>query len=337
VAGAWAIDVFGGDQLEALAVAAQAAATDETRRDFEVALTANVASAYVRLRGLQRQRAILEQNIAARADTLHLNRVRDEAGLATDLDVSQAETQLRQVEASVPDVERQIDNELGTLAILTGELPQSIEHGLLTTVPIPYGTPTLPQQAPAELLERRPDLRAASRRIDAASARLGSAQSDLLPKFTLAFGASGDRVEFHGLAGATDGLFNVGLGIFWPLFNAGRIHANITAHDAALREAQYAFDQALLNALQDVESAYANVRAHRERRERLTLAVESAQRSSQLAEDLYHAGRADFLSVLESHTQVFETERDLAQAQTDAAISAVSLYRALGGGWRPVP
>src|SRR5262245_54268701 len=97
VSGIWNIDIFGGTQLAALAAAAQAAATDEARRDFEVALTANVATSYMHLRGLQSQLDILTRNIAARADTLHLTRVRFEAGLATDLDVAQAETQLRDV------------------------------------------------------------------------------------------------------------------------------------------------------------------------------------------------------------------------------------------------
>ena len=171
-------------------------------------------------------------------------------------------------------------------------------------------------------------------RYRCAAANLGSAQADRLPKFTLSFAGAVDRLDFGGLPTVTDNLFNVGLGIFWPLFNAGRIHANITAQDAALRQAEYSFDQALLNALQDVESAYTDVRAQRQRSALLGLAVESAQRSAKLAQDLYNAGQTDFLSVLDTHTQLLDTQRDLAQAQTDAAVSAVSLYRALGGAWR---
>ena len=330
--GTWSVDVFGGNQLAALAASARAAATDEARRDFEVSLSAGVATTYMELRGLQRQLEIVERNIAARADTLHLTQVRYQAGLATDLDVARAETQLRQIQASLPDVRRRIDNDLGLLAILTGDPPESFDQALAATAALPLESPTLPKQAPAALLERRPDLREAARNIDAASAGLGSAKADLLPKFTLSFG---DSIDHRGLPGVTDNLFNLGAGVFWPLFNAGRIHANITSQNAGLRQAEYAFDQALLNALQDVESAYTDVRAQRARSARLALAVDSAQRSSLLAQDLYDAGRADFLSVLDAHTQVFDTERDLAQAQTDAAVSAVSLYRALGGGWRP--
>jgi NodT family efflux transporter outer membrane factor (OMF) lipoprotein len=337
VSGFWTIDIFGGTQLDALAATAQARATEEARRDFEVALTATVATSYMQVRGLQRQLDILAQNIATRADTVHLTRVRFEAGLATDLEVAQAETQLRQIEASVPDVQRRLDNELGALRILSGEVPESVDQTLLARAPIPAGAPTLPRQTPAELLERRPDLRAAARRIDAANARLGSARANLLPKFTLAFGGSVDRLEFRDAPAITDNLFNVGLGIFWPLFNGGRIHADIAAQDAALRESQHAFDQALLNALQDVESAYTDVRSHRERSALLQFAVDAAQRSSELAQDLYHAGRVDFLSVLEAHTQVLDTERELAQSQTNAAVSMVSLYRALGGGWSETP
>src|SRR5207253_6622625 len=101
VSGSWVIDIFGGNQLAALAAAAQAQATDEARRDFEVALTASVATAYMQLRGLQRQRAIVEENVAVRADTVHLTQVRYQAGLATDLDVARAQTQLQRAQASV--------------------------------------------------------------------------------------------------------------------------------------------------------------------------------------------------------------------------------------------
>jgi outer membrane protein TolC len=173
--------------------------------------------------------------------------------------------------------------------------------------------------------------------VDVARAKLGAARSDLLPKFTLSFAASAEHLEFHDVPGVTDNLFNVGLGIFWPLFNAGRIHVNIAAHDAALREAQYAFDQTLLNALQDVESAYTDVRAQRERSALLHLALDSAQRSNRLAEDLYRAGQADFLSVLAAHAQVLDRESELTQAQIYSAVSVVSLYRALGGGWHGTP
>lgn len=337
VSGAWVVDIFGGNQLEALAATAQAEATDEARRDFEVALMANVATAYVELRGLQRQRAILDENIAVRADTLQLTQVRYRAGLATDLDVARAQTQLQQAQALVPGVQQQIDDHLGTLAVLSGDPPESIERTLLDSGAIPPVSPPLPRSAPGDVLERRPDLRGAARRIDAAAANLGAAKADLLPKFTLSFGGSIDRLAFRGMPPVTDHLFNLGLGIFWPLFNAGRIHANIAAHDAALREAEYAFDQALLNALQDVESAYTDVRAQRERGARLARAVDSARRSSTLAQALYEAGEADFLSVLDAHTQLLDTQRDLVQAQTDAAVSAVSLYRALGGGWQDLP
>jgi NodT family efflux transporter outer membrane factor (OMF) lipoprotein len=334
IGGSWVIDIFGGNQLTTLAATAQASASVEARRDFEVTLIATISTIYVQFRGLQNQLAILDDTITSRSDTVHLTEVRYRAGLATDLDVTRAETQLHVIEATVPDVQRRIEEDLGALAILTGDRPESIDQSLLARAPIPLMSSVLPARAPAELLVRRPDLRAAARRVDAAAANLGAAKTDLLPKFTLSFGQSIDRLEFRSLPPMTDNLFNIGFGVFWPLFNAGRIHANITAQDAVLRQAEYSFDQTLLNALQDVESAYVDVRAQRERSARLSLALESAHRSSSLAEELYKAGEADFLSVLDAHTQAYDTERDLNQARTDAAVSAVFLYRALGGGWR---
>jgi NodT family efflux transporter outer membrane factor (OMF) lipoprotein len=332
--GSWTIDVFGANHLAVLAATAQASATDEARRDFEVALTASVGTVYVQLRGLQRELEILEDNIATRADTLSLIDARYRAGLASDLDVARAETQLRQAEAAVPDVRRLIDNAVGALSVLIGEQPEAPLPALLATAPIPAVGPELPKQAPGELLERRPDLRAAARRIDAAAAQAGVARAERLPTFALSFAGVADRLVFRDLAAVSDGLFHVGLGTVWPLFNGGRIRSNITAADADLRSAEYAFDQTLLGALQDVETAYTDVRSQRERRDRLTDAVASARRSSELARELYSAGTTDFFSVLDAHTQVLDSERDLARAQTEAAVSSVALYRALGGGWR---
>jgi NodT family efflux transporter outer membrane factor (OMF) lipoprotein len=332
--GSWTIDAFGANHLAVLAATAQASAAEESRRDFEVALTASVGTLYVQLRGLQRELEILEDNVSTRADTLSLIGARYRAGLATDLDVARAETQLRQAEAGVPEVRRQIDNVIGALSVLVGEQPEAPLPALLAIAPILGAGPELPKQAPGELLERRPDLRAAARRIDAAAAQVGVARAERLPKFALSFAGLSDRLEFRDLPAVTDGLFHVGLGTVWPLFNGGRIRSNISAADADLRSAEYAFDQALLDALQDVETAYTDVRSHRERRDVLTGAVESARRSSELAQQLYAAGTADFFSVLDAHTQVLDSERDLARAQTAAAVSSVALYRALGGGWR---
>jgi NodT family efflux transporter outer membrane factor (OMF) lipoprotein len=311
--GSWTIDVFGANHLAVLAATAQANAAEESRRDFEVALTASVGTLYVQLRGLQRELEILEDNVATRADTLSLIDARYRAGLATDLDVARAETQLRQAEAVLPDLRRQIDNDVGALSVLVGEQPEAPIPVLLAARPVPTAGPELPKQAPGELLERRPDLRAAARRIDAAAAQVGVARAERLPKFALSFAGATDRLEFRASPAVTDGLFHVGLGTVWPLFNGGRIRSNISAADADLRGAEYAFDQALLDALQDVETA---------------------RRSAELAQQLYAAGTADFFSVLDAHTQVLDSERELARVQTNAAVSSVALYRALGGGWR---
>jgi NodT family efflux transporter outer membrane factor (OMF) lipoprotein len=330
--GSWTIDVFGDNQLAALAAVAQAQASLEARRDFEVALSAQIATVYMSLRGAQRERVILAENIGVRADTLQLTQARYQAGLATDLDVARAQTQLEQAQALLPDVQRQIDNDLGTLAILIGNPPESIDASLLAGDAPPPPPPPVPVLAPALLLERRPDIRKAVRQIDTAAAELGSARADRLPKFTLSFSRTRDRLALGRAPAVTDNLFNLGLGVFWPLFDAGRIRADIEAHGAALRESEYSFDQALLNALQDVETAYTNVRELKERTGRLAAAVDSARRASTLAQSLYEADEADFLSVLDAHRELLDSERDSVGAQTDLAVNAVILYRALGGG-----
>lgn len=333
VAGSWDIDVFGADQLQTLAAQAQAQASIESRRDFAVALAASVGVTYVNLRGLQRQFAILKENAVARSSTVELTRARYTAGLATDLDVARAEVQLEQVEALLPDTERRIHNAMGELAVLTGTAPESADGIRLADGPMPPALPDLPRLEPASLLERRPDLRRAARDVDVAAANLGTAKDELLPKFTLSFGASRDRAAFQGAPAVTDGIFNIGVGIFWPLFNSGRIRADIAAQGSALRQAEDEFNQTLLVALQDVESSYTDVQAYRQRCAELQTAVDAAQRSLQLANELYAAGELDFLAVLDAQTQLLDAQRDLIAAQTNASLASVSLYRALGGGW----
>ena len=331
--GSWEVDIFGANQLATAATVAEAQATAEARRDFAVGLTAAVASAYVDLRGLERQRIVFEQNATARADTLHLTQARYRAGLATDLDVAQAEAQWLQVEALLPDVDRQINNELGELAILTGSTPEEIDQDLLQAAPIPVAPPILPLTTPASLLERRPDLRRARREVESAAANLGVARADRFPNITLVFASSVDQLKFRRVPTVTDSLYEIGAGVFWPLFDAGRIRANIIAKDAALRESADVFVQALLRALQDVESAYTDVRGQRRRSDQLQAAVAAARRSLDLANSLYSAGEADFLAVLDAQTQLLAEEQDLVVADTNASLACVSLYRALGGGW----
>lgn len=329
----WEIDLFGGNTLESAAAQASAHAAEELRRDVLVAVSAQMARAYLELRGLQRQLAILEQNVAIQRDSLHLAEVRHRAGIAAELDAVRAKTLLETTEAGRGPLRESISNRLDRIAVLSGRAPASVDARLAQARPLPPVPSAIPDLLPSDLLQRRPDLRRAVAEVQAAAAQREAATTDLLPKFFLSTGAARQGIELAGLPRLTGSVFSIGVAAAMPLFNAGRIRANIDVQDARLQQALAAYDRMLLDALSEVEGSLSAVANTRDRQARLSQAVASAKDSVTLSRELYKGGLTDFLSVLDAQRALLAAEDELARADTAAAVSLVSLYKALGGGW----
>ena len=330
----WEVDVFGGNRLEAQAAAAQALGAEEGRRAVQVGLLAQVATSYLDLRGAQRQTAILRENIAVQRERLRLLQAFFRAGLSTELDIARQQTLLRTTESTLPVLNHLIAMLIHRLGVFLGEPPHTLETQLGKAAPLPPALPNLPGLLPSDLLQQRPDLRRAQAEVTAAAASLGAARADLFPKFFISLSGGIGALSLAGLPSvAAQGIYALGSGITAPIFNAGRIRANITASDARLAQVAASYEQAFLTSLEEVENAYVAYTSARQRREDLRQAVDAARRAYRVAEAFYRRGVTDFLSVLDAQRAKLSAEDEQAKAETAVTVAMVTLYRAFGGGW----
>jgi NodT family efflux transporter outer membrane factor (OMF) lipoprotein len=337
LAARWEIDLFGGRHLEAEAASAQAAGAREGERAVLVGLLAQVATNYFELRGVQARTHVLEANIATDTERLRVVRALHKAGLARDWDVQRQVTQLHATEAGLPTLIAAADNLTHRLGVLSGKPPASLHAHLAPRAPLPASVPQLPKLLPASLLDQRPDLRLAKTEVGAAAARLGVARADLYPKLVLSASGGFGALAAGGYGSLAEGLYALGSGISAPIFNAGRIRAQISAADARLDQAAANYEKTFLTALEDVENAYVQHRSMTSRRDRLVRAEASAEQSRIEADALFRQGATDLLGVLDTQRGKLQISDQRISAETEIAVAMVSLYRAFGGGWSEDP
>jgi outer membrane protein TolC len=331
VAASWEPDIFGGRKDDATAAQYFAASVEQQAIGARMIVIAEVAATYQEARGLQRRLAVLDGSIAAVEGLQRYANGRFEAGQALRYDVDQARERLASLRATRPSLVALIDMERRRLAVLTGRAPESA--ALLSAPPI-FALPPAPSGAlPSTVLERRPDVLAHAALLRAQQARLASAKTEMLPRFSIQFLGQDGHLQFEGVPGlgGTGGL--IGLSVHLPIFTAGRIRANIAANDAGLEAAAASYDNALLLALEDVENAYSLRQSLDGRALEQASALTLARRNQQGATGLYENGHKTLQDVLNAKLDAFAREDDLVQTQMGQATASVLLYRALGGGW----
>jgi NodT family efflux transporter outer membrane factor (OMF) lipoprotein len=332
----WEIDVFGGTRRNIESANADIAAALEDRNDVLISLISEVAINYIDLRAFMQRISIARKNLDSQAKTLELVRQQLEAGTATDLQVAQAQAQFATTAAQVPAFEtsaRQLMHQLGTLL---GKEPMAFEQLLAQDAPIPSGSPRVPPGLPSDLLRQRPDIRRAERQLASATAQVGVAVADWFPKFSLTGAAGRQSTTFSGLSKSGSSFWSFGPAINWPIFDAGRIRSNIKLQKALRLQASINYQQTVLNALREVEDALVAYARQQDRRKDLTDAVNANRRAVELANQLYTYGRTDFLNVLTAQASLYSAEDALAQADQVLSSNAVTLYKALGGGWQNI-
>lgn len=334
VALSWAPDVFGGERLELLAAQANLVGQQHALDAVRLALAADTASAYVDLRWAQAELKLLQDNVSIRQRTLKLTQDRLKYGLSTQLDVTRAQTQLSELQARMPRAQASIDHQLNLIAVYTGRTPESVAQlALAAPAPIPAAPPDVPQWLPSEALLRRPDVQAAYATVQQRAAEVGVARAERYPKFSLDLTDGVLASSYLGLPTLTDNLFSAALGATSPIFNAGRITADIEQSESRMRESQLNLQQTMLQALREVEDSRSDLVSTAGETQQLRDAVASSGQALKLANQLYKGGAADFLDVL-SAQQTWLADADLLNdAQRERALAAVALYRSLGGGW----
>ncbi|WP_423200042.1 MULTISPECIES: TolC family protein [unclassified Cupriavidus] len=327
----WEVDLFGGRASDAAAAAALAQASEAQWHGVRLAIVAEVAQTYLEAQGLQRRLALLDRSLVTLAALQRYAEARFHAGQGLAYDVERVREQRTARASARPLLTSQIAVRQRRLAVLAGMAAQSAPP---LPAPSSFQVPPVPAGAlPSSVLERRPDVRATAALLRAQAARLGSAQADLLPRFYLNFIGLDGRIRIEGLPALSGTAGLLGAGVDLPLFNAGRIRANIAANDARLQAALAEHDKTVLRTLEEVDSAYGVRQGLDQRRQQLEGSVALARRNAAQAQRLYEGGRRTLEDVLDARLGALRREDELLQAQTGLAIATVQLYRALGGGW----
>jgi NodT family efflux transporter outer membrane factor (OMF) lipoprotein len=330
---AWELDVFGGTRRAVQAASAEIGAAEYSQRDVLVSLLAEAARDYISARAYQQRLTIARDNIKVERDVLDLTSNRFDNGLGSDLDVEQARALLDTTEAGVPSLQTGFDDSVYELSVLLGQQPGALMEDMTAKRDIPLTPPLVPVGLPSDLLLRRPDVQKAEQELVAATAQIGVAKADLYPKFSLTGLAGVQSVSAGNWFNYSSKYWDAGPTVQWELFEAGSIVANIHVQNAKQEEALDQYQQTVLTALQDTESALTAYAREQVRRESLNQSVEADRRALDLATQLYQTGLADFLRVLDSESSLYTAQDALVQSDQAVSLDLVQLYKALGGGW----
>jgi NodT family efflux transporter outer membrane factor (OMF) lipoprotein len=333
----WEIDIFGGTRRAVEAAEADADAARELHRDVLVSLLGEVATNYVELRGLQQRLAITNNNITTQTETFEITRELYTAGLTSEIDALRAESLLRTTESQVPTLESLIKRSIHRLGVLLGCQPGALLSELSQEMPIPVTSPEIPVGLPSDLLRRRPDVRAAERQLAAATARTGVAVADLFPRFSLtgSFGRQGD--DARDLKIGVNRYWKIGPSVKWPVFEGGKLLANIKVQNARQEQATAQYEKTVLTSFEEVENALVDYSREQIRFKSLAEAAEANRMTVGLSKELYTKGLTDFLNVLDAERSLYSSEDQLVQSRQIVVLNLIALYKALGGGWEAFP
>lgn len=329
----WELDLFGRVRRATEAADAQLEAVFEDRRGVLIAVVGEVAASYVELRSIQRQIGIAESNRRTAERTLELTRLLFDQQLAQELDLRRARADVQELQASEDELRGAERQAAARLAFLIGEPAGTSMDALLTPTDHELVVPVIPTGLASELLTRRPDVRAAERRLAAASAKIGVAEAARFPSFSLTGALSTLATSVDGLFSSASEAWSYAGVVNWPLFDGGRMTAEIDAANARYREAAAAYEGTVLRALADAEDAFARYVYAVKQTESLDRALEDRQRSLDLARLRYQAEIDSLFPVLDAQRRLLSLQSRRAAAQRDELIAAVGVFRALGGGW----
>ncbi len=338
LAAIWELDFWGKFRRGIESADANFLATVADYDNTLVTLTADVANTYIQIRTLEKRIGVARQNIETQKESFRIAETRFRYGATTQRDVEQARTLLNNTLAFLPVLESQRQQARDALSVLLGLPPGDLAEALSGAEEIPVPPPQIALGIPADLLRRRPDIRAAEFQARAQGAQIGVAKADLYPAFSLNgnFGFLSTNVGNFKLGdmfrwGART--YSAGPSAQWNLFNYGRITNNVRVQDARFQELLIGFQNAVLTAQQEVEDALAAFLRSRDAADFLAIGAAAAQRSLDLAVAQYRAGVTDFTTVLSAQQALLSVQDNLAATLGNIASAMVGVYRGLGGGW----
>ena len=328
----WELDLWGRVRRQTEGAQARFAAVADDFEAARLALQAEIAGDFFMLRALDAERALVADTITAYRSSLELTQNRRAGGIVSDLDVSQAESQLRNAEAELPALDLQRETLLHALATLCGQPATGFQ--LPPDPGAAHAIPAVPVSLPGELLERRPDVAAAERRMGAANADVGVAKCAFYPRVFLNGAAGYESLNSGGLFSSPSWMWAVGPSVNLPLFTGGRNRAQLDAARAAYDGTVANYRATVLQAFQEVEDELSAQRLLDAQYRARTAALAAARHTLEIANNRYQAGLITYLEVVTAQSFALSTERTVVQLAGQRLVAEVALIKALGGGWQ---
>ena len=330
----WELDLFGKLRREIEAAHYDAQAALAARNVVLISLIADVTRAYLEMRALQMQLAVLRKSIDVARHYVDFVQERFNRGITNELDVTLAQRELGQLQSQEAPLLARIDASRYVIAVLLGDFPETLAKELRRAGALPALPAHIRPGLPIELLRRRPDVVEAERELASATAQIGVATAQLFPDVVVT-GGLGAQQGRGATAAAINPIWSVGPAVAVPLLDFGRLDAAVERADFRGRELLFNYKQAVLNAVREVDTAVSAYAAQQERLRFLNNALVAARRAVSLAQQRFERGLTDSLNVIDAQRQAFELEQEYVIAQASAAAQFVILYRSLGGGWEP--
>ena len=328
----WEVDLWGRLSAQTGSAQARVEASEADLASVRLSLQAALAQTYFALRAAEAQAALLDNTVQAYRRSLEMTQDRYRVGVVSAADVAQAQTQLRSTQAQLVDARRSRAQLEHALAVLVGVPPSAFL--LEATAQLP-SAPQVPVQLPAQLLERRPDIAAAERRVAAANSQIGAAQAAFFPSLTLSANAGYRGTSFADLVSVPNRVWALGPALALSLFDGGSRRAAVAGAEAAFEQAAANYRQTVLTAMQEVEDNLVLAATLQERTELLSEALTEARRALEIITNQYRAGTVSFLNVVTAQTTALAAERTLLDARTSYLVATNQLLKNLAGSWEP--
>lgn len=330
------LDFWGRLRNAREAARAQAMSSRYARDTVTLSLTSLLANYYLTLRSLESQIVVAEENLKSRDSSLALTKRRLEGGVASGLDVHQAQVSSANLRAQIADLKRMRALSLHQLAVLSGDLNLAVA-GLqaspadLNTLPLP---PVPPAGMPSALLESRPDIRQAEAQMIAANANIAVAKAALYPTISLTANLGGESLELSDVLKSAARIWTGGLSLNLPIFDAGRLDARVDQATARQKQALASYEGAIQTAFREVNDALVNLRQYTEREASLLISQQEAKKALELSENRYASGYSSYIEVLDAQRVYSDASLAYIQSRQARLTATVDLFKALGGGWK---
>ncbi len=329
----WEIDIFGGKQRAIEQAAAQGEAAEAAVADAQVQVAAEVAQAYVTLRGAQKRLALTQQAATLQREAIGLSQQRLAGGAASSLDVERLRTQFETTASQAPQFQAQIDQSLNQIAVLVAREPGAVDAVLKQPRAVPMPPWVVAIGDPGDMIRRRPDIRRAERQLAAANAQIGQSVARLFPRVNLIGNAGWVSPNIGSIGSLAASTYSLGPTLSWSILDFGRTLAQIRQSEAGADEALAQYEQTVLQAMQDAETSLSRYGNQRTTVARLARASASAGKASMLTDQRNTAGTISTIDVLDVERQRLQAQQSLAQAQADYTTAYVALQKSLGLGW----